>query len=176
MKVKIGQYPNFVGPYQLAKMIPYISEDTADKVGDWLADTWLNKFLNWIYEKRNRKIKIHIDPWDTWSMDHTLALIILPMLKQLQATKHGSCYVDEEDVPEYMRHSFPEPDHNGNYGNDSWVHYKWEWVLSEMIWAFEQIVKDEIYDLVDISKYNEYNERIQNGTRLFGKYYRGLWD
>ena len=36
-------------------------------------------------------------------MDHTLANIILPMLKQLQATKHGSPMVDIEDVPEELR-------------------------------------------------------------------------
>ena len=37
-----------------------------------------------------RTEKIHIDPWDTWSMDYTLALIILPMLNQLKESKHGA--------------------------------------------------------------------------------------
>ena len=43
------------------------------------------------YPKGNgrRKIKIQIDKWDTYSMDHTLAMIIYPMLLQLKATKHG---------------------------------------------------------------------------------------
>jgi len=46
---------------------------------------------------------VKIDRWDTWSMDHTLAKIILPMLKQLKDTKHGSAIVDLEDVPEELR-------------------------------------------------------------------------
>ena len=33
---------------------------------------------------------VKIDRYDTWSMDHTLADIILPMLKQLNTEKHGA--------------------------------------------------------------------------------------
>lgn len=176
MKVHIGPYRNWIGTYQIADKIPFISEDTADKIGEWLSKTWVNDFCNWIESKKKRKEYIRIDKYDTWNMDHTLALIILPMLKQLRDNKHGSPYVDEEDLPPHMRHGFPEPDHNGNYGNDNWVHYKWEWVLNEMIWTFEQIVEENDDYGFDILGYKEYNERIQNGTRLFGKYYRGLWD
>ena len=44
---------------------------------------------------------VKIDRWDTWSMDHTLAHIILPMLKQLDKEKHGAPYTNDEDVPEW---------------------------------------------------------------------------
>ena len=54
-------------------------------------------------KKGNQKVSIRIDPWDTWSMDTTLAHIVLPMLKQLKATKHGAPQVDVEDVPEELR-------------------------------------------------------------------------
>ena len=37
----------------------------------------------------HRKIDVRIDKFDTWSLDHTLANIILPALLQLKATKHG---------------------------------------------------------------------------------------
>jgi hypothetical protein len=50
---------------------------------------------------------VKIDPWDTWSMDHTLAPIILPMLKQLKATKHGAPYVDLDDRPEELKAERP---------------------------------------------------------------------
>ena len=36
-------------------------------------------------------------------MDHTLAMIIVPMLKQLKETKHGAPFVDDEDVPEELK-------------------------------------------------------------------------
>ena len=200
MKVKIGPYIDWVGPYQLADKIPFVSEATQWKIGEWLAKTWVNDFCTWINSKRNRKVYIHIDKYDTWSMDNTLALIILPMLKQLRDTKNGSQLVDDEDVPVHMRYN----------DTDNWIHYKWEWVLNEMIWAFEQeldekgdeqfyhgepkynwelVSKNEEDDSerftvkqlnpdywVDYKGIMEYNDRITNGFRLFGKYYRGLWD
>ena len=201
MKVYIGPYKNWIGPYQLADMIPFISEDTSFRIGTWLSKTWVNDVCEWYYPKIQRKIKVRIDKYDTWNMNDTLAHIILPMLKQLKATKHGSQFVDDEDVPVHMRHGDPE-------GYDNWVHYKWDWVLNEIIWAFEQELNDDweaqfthgtpvyVDEEVEHEKYGTcytfkqtnpdywvdregikaYNERINNGIRLFGKYYRGLWD
>jgi len=196
MKVKIGPYVKWWGPYQLAELIPFVSEDTQDKIGSWLSRTWVDDVCEWLNSKTKRKIKVRIDKYDTWNMNNTLAHIILPMLKQLKETKHGSQWVDNEDVPEHMRHGGDD---------DNWVHYKWEWVLNEMIWAFEQELDDEWEDQfvhgepdiewidipgtdysemkqknrnywVDREGIKEYNDRINNGFRLFGKYYRGLWD
>jgi hypothetical protein len=42
---------------------------------------------------------VKVDYWDVWNMDHTLSPIILPMLKRLREVKHGSGFVDMEDVP-----------------------------------------------------------------------------
>ena len=39
-----------------------------------------------------RKVEIEVHPYDSWNADRTLALIAVPILKQLQATKHGSPY------------------------------------------------------------------------------------
>ena len=203
MKVKIGPYKTWWGPYQIAQLIPFVSEDTHDKVGEFLANTWLNDICQWYNNlSGNQKIKVRIDKYDTWNMDRTLALITLPMLKQLKETKHGSAMVDDEDLPPHMRHGDP-------YGDDNWVHYRWEWVLKEMIWAFENLTDDSWEDQfvhgtpiyvdtlldddgnyyqqpqikqtnpdywVDREGIKEYNNRISNGFRLFGKYYRGLWD
>lgn len=199
MKVYLGPYKNWIGPYQIADMIPFISEDTSHKIGTWLAETWVNDFCVWIDSKKKRKIKVRIDKYDTWSMDHTLSYIILPMLKQLKETKHGSQWVDDEDVPPHMRHQ-----------GENWVHYKWDWVLNEMIWAFEQELDEDWTDKYhhgepkynweliseneeeDTSRYTvtqlnsdywvdyegmqAHQDRITNGFRLFGKYYQGLWD
>lgn len=84
---------------------------------------------------------IEIDNYDTWSMDYTLAHIILPMLEQLKETKHGSPMVDLEDVPENL---WPKekPSADNNY-TDSTVHERWEWVMNEMIWAFKHKVDDD---------------------------------
>jgi hypothetical protein len=209
MRVYIGPYVKWWGPYQLAQLIPFVSEDTHDKIGAWLAETWVNNVCEWFYSKTKRNIKIRIDDYDTWSMDHTLALIILPMLNQIKETKHGSPYVDNEDVPAHMRHTLSKG--SDDYETDDrWIHYKWDWVLNEIIWAFETHLNEawedqfrhgdpdyefihvggeigtdsELSEMkqrnpdywVDYDKIKEYNNRIDNGFRLFGKYYRNLWD
>ena len=96
---------------------------------------------NW-WCARPRKEKIRIDKYDTWNVDHTLALIISPMLKQLQATKHGAPYVDDEDVPEELRSTAAPPKLN-EWDTDANHFKRWDWALGEMIWAFEQHASDD---------------------------------
>lgn len=92
-----------------------------------------------------RKISVKIDPFDTWSMDHTLSLIIHPLLVQLKATTHGAPMVDDEDVPEELRStSAPKPEKE--YDTDDNFHKRWDWVLDEMIWAFAQKIDDNVDD------------------------------
>jgi hypothetical protein len=193
MKIKIGPYIGWLGPFQLAEKLLFWMDKDDDKVyklGHFFAygtysknktvsqlldedttdqDTWLYKLLLWAHNKQHRKVSIKIDRYDTYSMDHTLALIIVPMLKQLKETKHGSPHVDNEDVPKELH--TPE-DYDGIDTDENW-HKRWEWVLGEMIWAFEQIAED-----VDVSSedYKEHYARVNRGTTLFGKYYQGLWD
>jgi hypothetical protein len=143
-----------------------------------------------------RVIDIAIDKYDTWSMDHTLAMIIVPMLKQLKATKHGSPLVDDEYVPEHLRSTAAPPKEHEWDVDDN--HFKrWDYVLDEMIWAMEQIVDDNDEDpFYDMSNVNEeagimeqidailcdraglqkHHERINNGTKLFGIFFQSLWD
>lgn len=119
--------------------------------------------------KRNGDIKkVTLHPRDTWSLDLTLAKIIAPALKQLRDTTHGSPLVSNEDVPE----SLHRPDME-EFAEDEHWHQRWYWVLNEMIWSFEKLNEPDFF-VLDASK-PEY-ERMQNGFRLFGKYYLGLWD
>lgn len=95
-------------------------------------------------DEGERDINIQIDPWDTWSMDHTLAMIVVPMLKQLKETKQGAPHVDSEDVPEELwATSVEETEYNKNGTTDPNFFKRWDWVMDEMIWAFEQIVEDD---------------------------------
>jgi len=141
---------------------------------EWLEDTFQSVYnlINVPFlDKRQQKVKVRIDPWDTWSMDHTLAPIILPMLVQLKATKHGSPDVNDKDVPKHLRSTSAPPKENDWDIDDNW-HKRWEWVMDEMIWAFEQKNLDDF-----TSDYNtKHFKRMSNGFRLFGKYYENLWD
>lgn len=175
MKIKIGPYRNWIGPYQLADLLQYIgvSEDTCDSIGKRLSKTWVDRVCKWVHDKKSRKIKIKIHPYDTWNMDHTLALIILPMLKQLKETKHGAPFVDMEDVPENLR-TEKEIDPSGDVDEKHFD--RWNYVLDEMIWAFGIIASDSDIEISFDKNQKSRSDRIDNGLRLFGKYYRGLWD
>ena len=88
---------------------------------------------------------VKIDKWDTWSMDHTLSHIILPMLKQLKATQHGSPFVDDEDVPTELKSWACWPKEN-EWDTDLNHHKRWVYVLDEIIFAFEHKVDDSWQD------------------------------
>lgn len=125
--------------------------------------------------------EIIIHSWDTWSMDYTLAKIVLPMLKQLKATKHGSPNVDNEDVPINLRATEEDVLKYKELGETDPDFFKrWDWVLDEMIYAFDcKVNKEEVYvrfDIKDRKGMEKEQERISNGFRLFGKYYESLWD
>ncbi len=101
-----------------------------DKINDLVRP--LNRWSN----NRKRRVKVHIDGYDVWSADHTLALIIHPVLVKLKEIKHGSPVVDDEDVPENLRAN--KRDHSDYSEEDSTLHARWTWVLDEMIWTFGQ--------------------------------------
>lgn len=178
--------------------------EIVDTFGEWLSTTWVNSFCAWIDTKRSRTVKVRIDNYDVWNMDSTLAHIILPMLKKLQNTKSGAPYVDDDDVPEHLRKSSAPPTEN-EWDVDDNHFKRWDYVLGEMIIAFEskntewevqfwkalpkidfkKYPEDEGKSVVPIrweepgecdwEGYNAYQQRIDNGFRLFGKYYNSLW-
>jgi hypothetical protein len=218
MKVVIGPYRSWIGPYQIADLLCFWvpkrlhenevtlrKPDWTHDFGTWLAtncdgsDSSLYKFCNWLESKRNRQIYVRIDDYDTWSMDHTLALIVVPMLRQLKATKTGAPQVDDSDVPKPIRSTAPGARDRCEEETDHDEHYfeRWDYVLSEMIWAFEQKIVDdadhEFYDhgtpvegetfqdsvdriKIDHKGLQAYENRKTNGFRLFGKYYQALWN
>ncbi len=134
---------------------------------------------------KERKIDIHIDDYDIWSMDYTLALIILPMLKQLKNTKHGS----PGDIPFFSQVSDGTAqycfDFYADGDMDAWKagHEKWNSILDKMIWSFEQILDTEAEfkffedrKKPDLEGRLDYYDKVQEGLTLFGQYYRALWD
>jgi hypothetical protein len=135
-------------------------------------------YHNWLYSwfgySPQQSIKVKIDKWDTWSMDHTLAHVIHPMLVQLKATNHG----------------YPS----------GLTEKKWDGIMDEMIWAFEQKLRDnwegDYYEYRELGMEEDkadnqfglklvwedeegraaHQKRMTAGFKLFGKYYENLWD
>lgn len=193
MRVKIGPYKYWFGPYQLAeKLMFWVPKErdeygilrTADRVhrfGEWLAygkvlpepavgetvvwgedrpTTLISKFLSWLDSRKKRKIEVHIDRWDTWSMESTLGYIIRPMLKQLRDNKHGAPWVDDEDVPEELRSTAAPPKEHEWDTDDN--HFKrWDWVLDEIIFAFESLEGGTNQDWEEQFTTGEYDYRFK---------------
>jgi hypothetical protein len=176
MKVFIGPYKKWIGPYQIADLLQYIGVDekSCDNFGDYLSTTWLNKFLEWIYEYRNRNIKIKIHSYDIWNLDHTLSLIILPALKLLKEKAHAVPLLTkskEQYLPLELR---SKPENYDEYGGCSLelLEKQSNWILDEMIFAFETIANnDPLWDL----KNDGTVERVNNGLKLFGIVFTTLW-
>lgn len=197
MKVLIGNYPKHYNTQQFADLFKYVgvSEDRCGIVGDWLHNTWVGTLCAWVSAKGEHKVYVRIDPSDTWSMDQTLAQIILPMLKQLKETKHGAPYTRDTDVPKHMRSTAKGARNadaeNGGVDNNHFL--RWDYIMDEMIWAFEEHITGVEYNEcfthhpedvtnplgpvdVDHALLKKVEAREQNGFLLFGRYYTALWD
>jgi hypothetical protein len=223
MKVYISAYRyHWISPYTILEKVCFWEKDNdvfynhEDKPNNKY-EKWINilspicgaisKFLDFVHPKINY---VKIDKWDTWSMDATLGMIVLPMLKQLKETKQGAPFVDDEDVPDELK-TTSAPAKENEYDVDDNHFKRWDWALDEMIFAFHSKQDDSwqdafrsgVHDMKTVAcawddngkatmyqwvegPNNTYKcdyegmkvveARIQNGFRLFGKYYQNLWD
>ena len=169
MKVYLSNYrDHWISPYKILERIFFWTawskcarwtleetlEDEQRERSAWVdhpewVDRWsdrlvpISQAIQWVMDLVHPKIQyVRIDRWDTWSMDSTLADIVLPMLKQLQATKHGAPCVADEDVPEPLRSTAAPPREN-EWDTDANHFLRWDWVLDEMIFAFEMKCRDD---------------------------------
>jgi len=194
MKIYIGKYRNrFVsnleGFYLDAKYgeLHLFSnlERPEDKISQFLEkvdnciQAVLNKTVNLYYNSnkfKSQRSYIKIDDYDVWGMDTTLATIIVPMLEKLKECKHGAPIVDLEDVPEELRCTEEELK---SHDTDENFFKRWDYVMDEMIWAFKNDINSDLlmlWDKDDTTEYDKATARLENGHRLFGKYYNSLWD
>jgi hypothetical protein len=146
MKVYKNKYRyHWLSPYKICEVLCFWREIDYDE--PWVKRTsdiltpvctaWM-KFLDCVHPKVDY---VKIDYWDTWNMDSTLSPIILPMLKQLKEKQHGAGFVDDRDVPKHLRSTAARPKEN-EWDTDEFHFDRWNWVLDEMIWAFEQLCDD----------------------------------
>ena len=147
-----------------------------------------------------RKVEIEIHPYDSWDAGRTIAMIAVPLIKQLKEQTKGAPYVDDEDVPEELKSTSAPPKEN-DYDIDDLHFARWDYVLDCMIWSFEQHANydqeedkffhwDETQSAPEGSVLNDlglgkceidkegldaYHARKQKGFVLFGKYLRNCW-
>jgi len=148
MRVNLGPYKNWVGPYQLVELLKYVgvSEYLRDKIAILIPTApflWLEKM------RGERKEKIVIHNYDAWSADHTLAKIIAPLLHKVKEDKHGvPCeflgkeYSDLVSSNEFWAEKGDGPLHDHADVLFKQAEDEWNKALDHMIWAFEEYNKD----------------------------------
>jgi hypothetical protein len=187
MRVYIGPFKSWWGPYQIAGLLKYIGvpEESRHKIGEYLADTKLDDLCQWIDSKRKRNVKVKIDRYDAWNADGTMAIIILPLLKEFRRQGGGAPQsmegfkYDSSMTGQEVFEFYKEDD---QLSND--IAFKqWDEILDEMIWTFEQLHPDNDWESqysaaakFDSPGWKKHHERIDAGLTLFGKYFRGLWN
>lgn len=223
MKVYIGPYANHIGSFYLAEKILFWkdknklnTDDPTDVHKDYddiikLSDILekvpgLMKFCDWMNKLRSRKVRVRIDECDIWSADRTIAMVIVPLLKRMKDSKMGAPAIDDADVPNHLKSTSAPPlsEEDKNIGaTDDNFFIRWDWVLDEIIWSFEQSAndwEDQYYSgtpdvnfekienglsqlvygpnntfEVDREGIEKHRKRMENGRMLFAKYYECMW-
>lgn len=94
-----------------------------------------------------RHIDVQIDRWDTWSLDHSLALIIYPALLQLKGnmpgvpmafTDVGGDSSDDQKSFDFYAETYHEMVDLSSK--------KWEEIIDKMIWSFQQLILEDYTD------------------------------
>ncbi len=149
MKVHIGNWPTNRPFYKFFDKLGLDNEQN-HAVHDWLKKIKLIE--------RNRIEKIHVDDWDTWNADCTMAMLNAQILKEF---RKSDClgYPSQLDQSDYPA------------GLDEFE--GWLYIIDEMINAFDGY--DYLFDYSDMNEYNIVRARFDNGLRLFCKYYTSLW-
>jgi hypothetical protein len=171
VKIVIKRPVKWIGPWQVASfLVGWFSPVLKERLSEYINNSSrATSFLEKVNSLRKRKDTIKIDTWDAWSADITLACVIHPMLVMVKKTKHGSPYVDDADIPENLGIRKSQQPAVEVWECDGGIHKRWDWVLDEIIWTFSTLSDFD-------GGYNTDNaKRIENGLRLFGKYYQGLW-
>lgn len=193
MKVYLGKYVYPITTYDIAsKIIFWDNTKYRKKVNSILKFgltynqnsknkklSILSKFLDKYNSYQKRKVFIKIDDYDVYDLDYTLSLIIEPALKKLVEDEWlGSFKVDNEDLPkelqisddEYKLISFTYLENDPRlleiYNR---LEQQPKYVINKMIYAFN------ILNSTDSHEDEDYKKEIDEGFRLFGKYFRNLW-
>lgn len=135
--------------------------------------------------KRVERVRVH--RYDLINADHTLALVILPILRMFRKHNNGLpgsmidlSYVDTMEPGTKEFKAAEERSHKAGAK-------AWDAALDEMIWAFGEVASEGAGEPALPAtrtknamaawhrKVDAYNKRIEDGIVLFGKHLRSMW-
>ena len=100
--------------------------------------------------------------------------------RAIEAIENDRLCEEFHPIPEELK-STSAPPKKEEWDTDENHFKRWDYVLDELIFAFEKLNNDDweepfFANGFDKEGWQKVNDRINNGLRLFGVYYRSLWD
>jgi hypothetical protein len=149
---------------------------------------WDRRMRPWCEWARKQGIRwfptphtVRVDEWDLYSPKDTFSDVMVPVLKRFKEKTCSFPVIDQTDLPENMRVDQEEGDYVDrpeqvmclDDDEPSLGMQQWHFILDEIIWSLEQEDDDFLNELRQHR--GPLRERLINGHRLLGKYYRHLW-
>jgi hypothetical protein len=161
MRVYSGKFSSYLSINKTLKKL-HLPDNIIDKIEEWIP-SFVYTYLN-----RSRTIRVNnITGSDTCSLYTTLAHIITPCLIQFKTRSISYPQIDLNDIPINLQNELSASD-------------KWLYILDEMIFAFNSFLSnwEDVYltpEDLNKEKWLAEKRRINNGLRLFAKYYEHLF-
>lgn len=117
-------------------------------------------------EYKQQRLEIGFDNSEIWNLDTTISKFILPRLK---AFKEISC-----GIPGKLVYEFKKKGYSSEKANQL-ADKEWDKILDKIIWAFENYNEEPYLGAQDFNKiYKEYNDKLNEGLKLFAEWFRSL--
>jgi hypothetical protein len=172
MKVKIGKYPSFFGPYQLAEALCFWVKETPDEYGIKEKPEWVHNFGRFLAEGRFKKEDINTIDWSVENKQTWLSKLLnwIHSLRkqtiQVRIDNHDVWNMDrtlayiimpmleklkanKQGAPNVDDEDVPvglkstsAPAKENEWDTDENHFKRWEYVLNEMIFAFKLKLTD----------------------------------
>ena len=171
MKVYIGPYKKGITFSRVLRCLKLlgVKKDRIDSIDDRLWYGRVGKLRAWLLDHtRKQKVRIRVDPYDTWAADWTLAMITASVIEKLRETHYGHPMTWKDDGPPEFRDGGENlgPPEDGRDFHAA----RWDWILDEIIWTMK-VIRDRNGRLDD-----EEQVRVSRGLLLFCRYFHSLGD
>jgi hypothetical protein len=132
-----------------------------DVVWDWISPVMNYNRLIWFWQRLTRGFDDRV----IWNLDYKIAEFVLPRLKLFKKKKMGWSN-DFHDL------NYDDYNEEERKKSDEKAEKEWNKTIDKMIYSFELIIKDEWKSIEEMKKKDK---DIEEGLKLFAKYFRELW-
>lgn len=147
------------------------------KLKDWIYYQILYAFWNMINPTMNCKrlywlwqtLRYGYNDTELWDLDNTITKFILPRLKAFRAVKDKGVPSMIDTLTHSEQDKLTETEQKEYYNK---LELQWDDILDQMIQSF-QLMHDDKWKT--IKEYKQHQKQINQGMKLFAKYFQCLW-